>query len=242
MNISKIANLKFFYTKTENTIYFLSILTLFLFIVGLYWGLFIAPEDYLQGNSYRIMYVHVPAAWLSLQTYVFMAIAGFIALVWKIKIMEIASVQSAFIGAFFTIIALVTGMIWGKPTWGTYWVWDARLTSELILLFLYIGVIVLYASFSDKRQAVKITSLLAIIGLVNIPIIHYSVEWWNTLHQGPTVTKFDKPSAHISMLLPLLYMFLVFNLYFITVIMKRIRLGIYMRERNSKWMEEYTSD
>ena len=242
MNISKIANLKFFYTKTENTIYFLSILTLFLFIVGLYWGLFIAPEDYLQGNSYRIMYVHVPAAWLSLQTYVFMAIAGFIALVWKIKIMEIASVQSAFIGAFFTIIALVTGMIWGKPTWGTYWVWDARLTSELILLFLYIGVIVLYASFSDKRQAVKITSLLAIIGLVNIPIIHYSVEWWNTLHQGPTVTKFDKPSAHISMLLPLLYMFLVFNLYFITVIMKRIRLGIYMRERNSKWMKEYTND
>ena len=179
---------------------------------------------------------------MSLQTYIFMAIAGFIALVWKIKIMEIASVQSASIGAFFTIIALVTGMIWGKPTWGTYWVWDARLTSELILLFLYIGVIVLYASFSDKRQAVKITSLLAIIGLVNIPIIHYSVEWWNTLHQGPTVTKFDKPSAHISMLLPLLYMFLVFNLYFLTVIMKRIRLGIYMRERNSKWMEEYTSD
>ena len=242
MNISKIANLKFFYTKTENTIYFLSILTLFLFIVGLYWGLFIAPEDYLQGNSYRIMYIHVPAAWLSLQTYIFMAITGFVALVWKIKIMEIASVQSAPIGAFFTIIALVTGMIWGKPTWGTYWVWDARLTSELILLFLYIGVIVLYASFSDKRQAVKITSLLAIIGLVNIPIIHYSVEWWNTLHQGPTVTKFDKPSAHISMLLPLLYMFLVFNLYFLTVIMKRIRLGIYMRERNSKWMEEYTSD
>ena len=242
MNISKIANLKFFYTKTEKIISFLSILTLFLFIAGIYWGLFVAPEDYLQGNSYRIMYIHVPAAWLSLQTYIFMAIAGFIALVWKIKIMEIASVQSASIGAFFTIIALVTGMIWGKPTWGTYWVWDARLTSELILLFLYIGVIVLYASFSDKRQAVKITSLLAIIGLVNIPIIHYSVEWWNTLHQGPTVTKFDKPSAHISMLLPLLYMFLVFNLYFLTVIMKRIRLGIYMRERNSKWMEEYTSD
>ena len=242
MNISKIANLKFFYTKTENIISFLSVLTLLLFIIGLYWGLFIAPEDYLQGNSYRIMYIHVPAAWLSLQTYIFMAITGFVALVWKIKIMEIASVQSAPIGAFFTIIALVTGMIWGKPTWGTYWVWDARLTSELILLFLYIGVIVLYASFSDKRQAVKITSLLAIIGLVNIPIIHYSVEWWNTLHQGPTVTKFDKPSAHISMLLPLLYMFLVFNLYFLTVIMKRIRLGIYMRERNSKWMEEYTSD
>ena len=107
------------------------------------------------------MYVHVPAAWLSLQTYIFMAVTGFIALVWKVKIMEIASIQSAPVGAFFTIIALVTGMIWGKPTWGTYWVWDARLTSELILLFLYIGAIVLYASFSDKRQAVKVTSLLA---------------------------------------------------------------------------------
>ena len=242
MNISKIANLKFFYMNTKNISFFLSIFTLVLFLVGVYWGLYIAPIDYLQGNSYRIMYVHVPAAWLSLQTYIFMAVTGFIALVWKVKIMEIASIQSAPIGAFFTIIALVTGMIWGKPTWGTYWVWDARLTSELILLFLYIGVIVLYASFSDKRQAVKITSLLAIIGLINIPIIHYSVEWWNTLHQGPTVTKFDKPSAHISMLTPLLYMFFVFNLYFCTVIIKRIRLGIFLREKNTKWMKEYLDD
>lgn len=242
MNISKIANLKFFYTRTKNITFFLSVFSLILFSVGIYWGLFIAPEDYLQGNSYRIIYMHVPAAWLSLQTYIFMAVTGFIALVWKVKIMEIASIQSAPIGALFTIIALVTGMIWGKPTWGTYWVWDARLTSELILLFLYIGVIALYASFKDKRQAVKITSLLAIIGLINIPIIHYSVEWWNTLHQGPTVTKFEKPSAHISMLMPLLYMFFVFNIYFLTVIVKRIRLGIYLREKNSKWMEEYRND
>ena len=156
--------------------------------------------------------------------------------------MEIISIQCAPIGAFFTIIALVTGMIWGKPTWGTYWVWDARLTSELILLFLYIGVIVLYSSFADKRQAIKITSLLSIIGLINIPIIHYSVEWWNTLHQGPTVTKFDKPSAHITMLLPLLYMFIVFNLYFLAVMIQRIRLGIYIREKNSKWMEDLSND
>ena len=130
-------------------------------------------------------------------------------------------------------------MVWGKPTWGTYWVWDARLTSELILLFLYIGIIALYSSFSDKRQAVKITSLLAIVGLVNIPIIHFSVEWWNTLHQGPSVTKFDQPSMHISMLLPLLYMFVVFNLYFVAVLIKRVQLGIYSREKKSKWMEEY---
>ena len=242
MNISKIVNLKFFYTNTRKISYYMSFFVMILFIIGIYWGLFIAPEDYLQGDSYRIMYMHVPAAWLSLQTYMIMAITGFIALVWKIKIMEIISIQCAPIGALFTIIALVTGMVWGKPTWGTYWVWDARLTSELILLFLYIGVMVLYASINDKRQAVKITSLLAIIGLINIPIIHYSVEWWNTLHQGPTVTKFDKPSAHTTMLYPLLYMFIVFNIYFITVIIKRVRLGIYAREKNSKWMEEYTDD
>ena len=185
------------------------------------------------------MYLHVPAAWLSLQVYMIMAFAGFISLVWKVKIMEIISIQCAPIGAYFTLIALVTGMVWGKPTWGTYWVWDARLTSELILLFLYIGIIALYSSFSDKRQAVKITSLLTIVGLVNIPIIHFSVEWWNTLHQGPSVTKFDQPSMHISMLLPLLYMFAVFNLYFVAVLIKRVQLGIYSREKKSKWMEEY---
>ena len=206
---------------------------------GIYWGLFVAPSDYLQGESYRIMYLHVPAAWLSLQVYMIMAFAGFISLVWKVKIMEIISIQCAPIGAYFTLIALVTGMVWGKPTWGTYWVWDARLTSELILLFLYIGIIALYSSFSDKRQAVKITSLLTIVGLVNIPIIHFSVEWWNTLHQGPSVTKFDQPSMHISMLLPLLYMFVVFNLYFVAVLIKRVQLGIYSREKKSKWMEEY---
>ena len=208
MNISKIANLKFFFTKTKNLSKFLGYLTFFL-MLG------------------------------SLQVYMIMAFAGFISLVWKVKIMEIISIQCAPIGAYFTLIALVTGMVWGKPTWGTYWVWDARLTSELILLFLYIGIIALYSSFSDKRQAVKITSLLTIVGLVNIPIIHFSVEWWNTLHQGPSVTKFDQPSMHISMLLPLLYMFVVFNLYFVAVLIKRVQLGIYSREKKSKWMEEY---
>ena len=242
MNISKIANLKFCYLKTNNISLFLSFVTPILFIIGIYWGLFIAPPDYLQGNSYRIMFIHVPAAWLSLQVYMVMAITGFIALVWRIKIMEIISIQCAPIGAIFTLIALVTGMIWGKPTWGTYWVWDARLTSELILLFLYIGIMLLYSAFTDKRQAVKVTSILVIIGLINIPIIHYSVEWWNTLHQGPTVTKFEKPSAHISMLLPLLYMLFVFNMCFITILLKRIRLGIFQREKNTKWIKDYLND
>ncbi len=242
MNISKIANLRFFFINSRLLGFYLSFITLILFLFGIAWGLFIAPKDYLQGESYRIMYVHVPAAWLSLQVYIFMTIAAIISLIWKVKIMEIASIECAPIGAFFTLIALITGMIWGKPTWGTYWVWDARLTSELILLFIYIGILILYSSFEDKRQGSKVASILAIVGLINIPIIHYSVEWWNTLHQGPTVMKFDRPSVHSSMLIPLIYMFFVFNLYFITVLIKRIRLGICHREKNSKWFEDYIND
>ena len=217
---------------------YLPILVFLGFIVGIYWSLFIAPIDYLQGHSYRIMFIHVPAAWMSLQTYIIMAISGFIVLVWKVKIMEIVNVQCATLGALFTFIALITGMIWGKPTWGTYWVWDARLTSELILFFLYIGIIVLYASIQDKRQAVKVTSILSIVGLINIPIIHFSVEWWNTLHQGPTVTKFDKPSAHITMLLPLFYMFAMYQIYFVLTVVKRIKLGIIERDSESNWIKE----
>ena len=237
MNISKIANLKFFFTNTKNLSKFLGLFTFILFFCGIYWGLFVAPSDYLQGESYRIMYLHVPAAWLSLQVYMFMAITGFVSLVWKVKIMEIISIQCAPIGAYFTLIALVTGMVWGKPTWGTYWVWDARLTSELILLFLYIGVIALYSAFSDKRQAVKITSLLAIVGLVNIPIIHYSVEWWNTLHQGPSVMKFSAPSIASEMLVPLIYTSIGFTLYFVTALLLSARNILVDRERKSQWIQ-----
>tara|TARA_B100000686_G_C16394473_1_gene764116 strand:+ start:12 stop:737 length:726 start_codon:yes stop_codon:yes gene_type:complete len=238
MNIKRLGNLKFFYNSFITLSRYLPILVFLGFIVGIYWSLFIAPIDYLQGHSYRIMFIHVPAAWMSLQTYIIMAISGFIVLVWKVKIMEIVNVQCATLGALFTFIALITGMIWGKPTWGTYWVWDARLTSELILFFLYIGIIVLYASIQDKRQAVKVTSILSIVGLINIPIIHFSVEWWNTLHQGPTVTKFDKPSAHITMLLPLFYMFAMYQIYFVLTVVKRIKLGIIERDSESNWIKE----
>ncbi len=146
-----------------------------------------------------------------------------IGLIWRIKLAEIVSISSAPIGASFTFLALVTGSIWGKPMWGTWWVWDARLTSELILLFLYLGVIALYNAVDDKRTAARATSILALVGVVNIPIIHYSVEWWNTLHQGPTVTKFDKPSMDISMLIPLLLMALAFKLYYAVVVLMRAR-------------------
>ena len=236
--IKELGNLKNFYNFSHKASSFFYWVFVILFIPGLIWSLFIAPIDYLQGHSYRIIFIHVPSAWMSLQTYMLMAAAAIISMIWRVKFMEIFSIQCASIGAVFTLIALVTGMLWGKPTWGTYWVWDARLTSELILLFIYLGIISLYQAIDDKRRASNIVNILIIIGLINIPIIHYSVEWWNTLHQGPTVTKLDKPSAHISMLAPLLCMFVTFQFFFILVIINKMKLGILARDLNSKWVKE----
>ena len=209
---------------------------------GLYGGLVAAPPDYQQGESYRIIFVHVPSAWLSLFIYVVMAGASAIALVWRIKLAEVVAIESAPIGASFTFLALVTGSLWGKPMWGTYWVWDARLTSELILLFLYFGVIGLNAAIEDRRTASRACGLFAIVGVVNIPIIHYSVEWWNTLHQGPTVTKLDAPSIHVSMLVPLLLMAVSFKLFYATVLLTRARSAVLERERNAGWVRELLAE
>lgn len=216
----------------------LSALFAVLAIWGLYDGLVVAPADYQQGDSYRIMFIHVPAAWMSLFIYIVMAFCGVVVLVWRMKLAEVVLMSAAPIGASFTFLALVTGSLWGKPMWGTYWVWDARLTSELILLFLYLGVIGLYGAIDDKRVAGRAVAILAIVGVVNIPIIHYSVEWWNSLHQGPTVTKFDKPSISWSMLKPLLIMALAFKVYFILSLFQRVRAELLHRERNSRWVEE----
>ena len=163
---------------------------------GLYLGLVVAPPDYQQGESYRIIFVHVPSAWMSLFAYMVMAVSGAIVLIWRMKLADVVAAASAPVGATFTFLALVTGSLWSKPMWGTYWVWDARLTSELILLFLYLGYMALRASMDDPRTAARASAVLALVGGVNIPIIHYSVVWWNTLHQGATVTKFDAPSIH----------------------------------------------
>jgi heme exporter protein C len=209
-----------------------------LVIAGLYGGLVLAPPDYQQGESYRIIFVHVPAAWMSMFIYVVMASCGIVILVWRMKVAEVVLISAAPIGASFTFLALVTGSLWGKPMWGTYWVWDARLTSELILLFLYLGVIGLYGAIDDKRVAGRAVAILAIVGVVNIPIIHYSVEWWNSLHQGPTVTKFDKPSIHWSMLVPLLLMAVAFKVFFVIALFKKLRAELLQRERNSRWVEE----
>jgi len=207
-------------------------------MVGLYSGLVLAPPDYQQGESYRIMFVHVPAAWMSLFIYMVMAGAGAIGLIWRIKLADVIAASCAPVGASFTFLALATGSLWGKPMWGTWWVWDARLTSELILLFLYLGVIALRSAIDDRRIAARAVAVLTLVGVVNIPIIHYSVEWWNTLHQGPTVTKFDAPSIHPAMLWPLLEMALAFKLYFVTVVLLNARNEVLDRERGMSWAQE----
>jgi len=234
----KLASPKYFYSISGQLLPWLAAGFVLLTLAGLWYGLVVAPPDYQQGESYRIMFVHVPAAWMSLFIYVVMAGAGAIGLVWRIKLAEVVSISSATVGASFTFLALVTGSIWGKPMWGTWWVWDARLTSELILLFLYLGIIALHNAIDDKRTAARATAILAIVGAVNIPIIHYSVEWWNTLHQGPTVAKFDAPSIHISMLIPLLLMAGAFKLYYALVVLMRARCEVLERERHTGWVKQ----
>jgi heme exporter protein C len=210
-------------------------------LVGLYLGLFASPPDYQQGESVRIMYIHVPAAWMSMMIYGFMAIMGFIALVWRIRIMEVLLISSAPIGAAFTMVALITGSLWGRPTWGTYWVWDARLTSELVLLFLYFGVIALYNAYDEPRKAARAASLLAIVGAVNLPIIHYSVEWWNTLHQGSSIGTSGN-SIHTSMLWPLLLMVAASKFYYGAALLGRARLKLLEQDRRKRWVNEVLTE
>lgn len=204
--------------------------------VGTVWGLLYAPADYQQGDSFRIIYIHVPSALLSMSTYVAMAIAAAVGMIWQWRTAYMAMIAIAPVGAVMTFIALVTGAAWGKPMWGTWWVWDARLTSELILLFLYLGVMALYSAFDDKRQGGKAAGVMAIVGVINIPIIHYSVEWWNTLHQGATITKFDKPSIAPEMLWPLLINLLGFAAFVSAVSLVRMRNEIVRREIHRPWV------
>ena len=229
---------KHFYRIAGRWIPWLAALCVLLMLYGLYQGMVVAPTDYQQGDSYRIMFIHVPSAWMSLFVYMVMAGAGAVGLIWHMKLAEVIAISSAPIGASFTFLALITGAIWGKPMWGAWWVWDARLTAELILLFLYLGVMALYSAIEDKRTAARAVAILAIVGVVNIPIIHYSVEWWNTLHQGPTVTKFGAPSIDLRMLIPLLIMAVAFKLFYATVVLMRARVEVLQRERNSQWVRE----
>ncbi len=197
--------------------------TLLLLAGGLYYALFRSPQDYQQSETVRIMYVHVPAAWMALFCYSAMAGAAAGALIWKHPLADMAAKATAPIGAAFTLIALVTGSLWGKPMWGTWWVWDARLTSVLILFFLYLGYMALNNAFDDPARGAKASGILAIAGFVNVPIIKFSVDWWNTLHQPASVVKLDGPAIDPSMLWPLLLMALAFTTYYLWVLTLRLR-------------------
>jgi len=208
-----------------------------LFTTGLTGGLLLAPPDYQQGESVRIIYVHVPSAWMSLFVYVLMAAAGVAGLVWNVKVADAVARASAPLGAMFTFLALATGSLWGKPMWGTWWVWDARLTSELVLLFLYLGYMALQNAIEDRRMAARAGAVLALVGVVNIPIIHYSVEWWSTLHQPASISRIGAPAIHISMLVPLLVMALAFTFYYVAAVLVRARCELLEAEAGSQWAQ-----
>ncbi len=205
-------------------------LTGILLAVGLYLGLVVAPPDYQQGDTVRIMFVHVPAAWMAMFVYAVMAGASAVGFIWKHPINDLIAKASAPIGAVFTFIALATGSLWGQPMWGTWWVWDARLTSVLILFFLYLGYMALWQAYDDPARAAKSAAVLALVGFVNIPIIKFSVDWWNTLHQPASVLTMEGPKIDSSMLWPLLVMALGFKLYYVTVLIWRLRTEVTARK------------
>ncbi|PSL12391.1 heme exporter protein C [Marinobacterium halophilum] len=212
--------------------------TLLLLLGGTVWALLFAPADYQQGNSFRIIYLHVPAAILAQSAYMLMAVAGAVGLIWKMKVADMVLKSAAPIGASMAVLALLTGAIWGKPTWGSWWVWDARLTSMLILFFLYLGVMALNSAIENESTAAQASAVLALVGLVNIPIIKYSVEWWNTLHQPATFTLTEKPAMPVEMWLPLLVMVIGFYCFFAVSLMQRLRNEIIWRERRTGWVRE----
>lgn len=211
-------------------------------IVGLVWGLAFAPADYQQGDTFRIIYIHVPAAMLAQSCYFALGAAGFVYLVWQMKMAPIFIKAVAPIGAVMALIALVTGAIWGKPTWGTWWIWDARLTSVLVLFLLYMGIIALQSAFDDVMLANKATAVVSVVGLINLPIIKYSVVWWNTLHQGATFSLVEKPAMPVEMWLPLLVSVVGFYLFIAGLVLWRMQSEILQREHRSSWVKKEVMD
>lgn len=209
-----------------------------LLLVGVCWGLAFAPADYQQGNSFRIIYIHVPVAMLAQSCYLAMGVAGFVALVWQMKLAPVFIKALAPAGAVMAFIALVSGAIWGKPTWGTWWVWDARLTSVLVLFLLYMGVIAIQNALDDQVFADKAVAVVSLVGVINLPIIKYSVEWWNTLHQPATFKLTEKPSMPVEMWLPLLFSTLGLYLFVAGVAMWRMQNEILKRERKANWVKQ----
>ena len=227
-----------FYALTGTLIPYCVAIAVIATIIGLTIGLLIAPSDHQQGESYRIIFIHVPAAWMSMIIYLAVAFWAAIGLIFNARLASMFALALAPTGALMTFIALWTGSLWGKPTWGTYWVWDARLTSELILLFLYLGFLSLHASIEDTRKADRSAAVLAIVGVVNIPIIYFSVKWWNTLHQGASVSLTKAPTMATQMLTGMLIMTLAFWAYSFAMSFYRCRTLILERERHTAWAQE----
>lgn len=211
--------------------------------VGTYWGLFVSPPDYLQGEVYRIIYIHPQVAYVGMMAYTLMAVAGGVGFIWRIKLAHAAAAAAAPIGTSFTFCALVTGAIWGRPTWGTYWDWgDPRLMFELLLLFLFLGYLALRAAYDDRDKADRVSAVLAMVGLVNVPIIHFSVEWWSTLHQGPSITISEGSSMETSMLVPFLIQVAGFTCLFYWLLLRRLQAGIVEREHGTRWLQSLLSE
>ena len=238
MSFWKFSSPQTFYPVAKKLSVVFFVLAAVLTIWGLYIGFFVAPTDFQQGESYRIIFIHVPAAWMSMFIYLVMAFWAGVGLIWNTRLSSMMAHALAPTGALMTFVALWTGALWGRPTWGTWWVWDARLTSELVLLFLYVGYIVLRSSIDDPRRGDRASAVLALVGVVNVPIIYFSVQWWNTLHQGASVSLTKSPSMASSMLLGMLVMALAFWMYSIAVSLVRVRKIIRQRESNASWLSE----
>ncbi|SMF41029.1 heme exporter protein C [Alteromonadaceae bacterium Bs31] len=229
---------RWFYEKTGPWALYLGVVAILMLLIGTAWGLAFAPPHATQGNSYRIIYIHVPASFLALAGYYIMAISGAIGLIWRMKLSYMTMKCAAPIGAVLAFISLTSGAIWGKPTWGTYWEWDARLTSMLVLFFLYLGIIALQGAYRNQDAADKTSAILALVGTVNIPIIYKSVDWWYTLHQGATIKFVGKSSIHASMAYPLLWMVVAFYIAYAWLLILHTRTEILQRERRTRWVQE----
>jgi heme exporter protein C len=238
MNWYKYASPTNFYPLAGKMIPWFAIPSAILFVVGLYVGFFVAPTDFQQGEAYRIIFIHVPSAWMGMFLYLLMAFYAAIGWAFNARLSSMMASAISFTGAMFTALSLVTGSLWGKPTWGTYWVWDARLTSTLILLFLYIGFISLQASIDDRSRADRAGAVLAIVGVINVPIIYFSVQWWNTLHQGASIRLLGKPTIAPPMMAAMLIILAACWLYSVAVVLVRLRQIILEREQNAAWAAE----
>lgn len=237
--IHQFASPKSYLLKVDRYYTAIFYLSIFIFSLSVFWGLFLTPEDYIQGNSFRIIYLHVPASFVSQSLYAVMAISGVFYLIWRVKLAAYLIVAIAPIGAMTTFIALITGAIWGIPTWGTWWQWDARITSTLILFIMYLGLISLHSSFTNYERADKLLSWLVIIGAVNLPIIKRSVDWWSTLHQSASITLTEKPSIDPVMLYPLIGSIIGFVGLVVCLVLLSSKNQILIREKTKTWIRDY---